>query len=266
MNPSRKWLRIAVLAALGVLGSGTLRAAQDHATAAETRPNVLVIETDDQTVESMRVMANVNSLIGAQGATFQNNFVNFSLCCPSRSTFLTGQYAHNHEILDNRAPAGGFDRFESLHGDNNLAVWLQDAGYDTALIGNYLTFYANKPPVPPGWSEWQAAAPDAHEVYDYTLNENGTLVKYGTDREIQAGRADPKGGGFPQAAGAEAPAILPLADVHGPTRRRPESESESALRLQLDGEAGDAPRPRVRLRAAADASELQRGRRLRQAG
>ena len=77
---------------------------------------MLVIETDDQTVESMRVMANVNSLIGAQGATFPNSFVNFSLCCPSRATFLTGQYAHNHEMLDNRAPDGGFDRFEALHG------------------------------------------------------------------------------------------------------------------------------------------------------
>ena len=86
---------------------------------------------------------------------------------------------HNHGVLGNTPPNGGFGRFQALHGDNNLAVWLQDAGYYTALIGKYLNGYSNNPPVPPGWSEWHAAAPDTQEVYDYTLNENGTLVHYG---------------------------------------------------------------------------------------
>ena len=90
-----------------------------------SKPNILVIETDDQTVESMKVMQNVNSLIGAQGATFANSFVNYSLCCPSRSTFLTGQYAHNHGVWSNASPDGGFQRFEALHANNNLAVWLR---------------------------------------------------------------------------------------------------------------------------------------------
>jgi len=169
---------------LGVTGTlalafGTDPATVGQAAAPQERPNVLVIESDDQTLESMRVMDNVNSLIGDQGATFQNNFVNFSLCCPSRATFLTGQYAHNHGVLGNTPPTGGFGRFEALHGDNNLAVWLQGAGYHTALIGKYLNGYENNPPVPPGWSEWYAAAPDDQEVYNYTLNENGTLVHYG---------------------------------------------------------------------------------------
>jgi arylsulfatase A-like enzyme len=171
---------VALAAAVGLALAGPTPGSRSFAE--ESRPNVLVIESDDQTFESIRFMANVNGLIGDQGATFKNSFVNFSLCCPSRSTFLTGQYAHNHGILDNRAPAGGFDRFEALHGDNNLAVWLRNAGYYTALIGVYLTFYANNPRIPPGWSEWQAMAPDAHDYYDYTLNDNGTLVRYGTDR------------------------------------------------------------------------------------
>src|SRR4051794_25967156 len=116
--------------------------------AGSTPPNVIVIETDDQTAESMRVMSNVNSLIGDKGARFKNSFVNYSLCCPSRATFLTGQYAHNHGVVDNTAPNGGFARFESLHGNNNLAVWLHDAGYYTALIGKYLNGY-NTLAVPP---------------------------------------------------------------------------------------------------------------------
>ena len=86
---------------------------------------MVVIETDDQTVESMRVMDSVNSLIGDQGATFENSFVNYALCCPSRATFLTGQYMHNHGVLGNAPPNGGFSRFQALHGNNNLAVWLR---------------------------------------------------------------------------------------------------------------------------------------------
>ena len=119
-----------------------------------------MIESDDQTQESIRFMANVNSLIGDQGATFKNSFVNFSLCCPSRATFLTGQYAHNHGILDNRAPAGGFDRFQALHGTTTSPSGSETRAITPRMIGKYLTFYANNPPVPPGWSEWQAAAPD----------------------------------------------------------------------------------------------------------
>jgi N-acetylglucosamine-6-sulfatase len=170
---------LGVTGALAVASSGVGPATIGHAAAAPGTPNVIVIESDDQTVESMRVMDNVNSLIGGQGATFTNNFVNYSLCCPSRATFLTGQYEHNHGVTGNSGPTGGFQRFETLHGDNNLAVWLQDAGYYTAMIGKYLNGYSNNPLVPPGWSEWDAAAPNDQGVYNYTLNENGTLVHYG---------------------------------------------------------------------------------------
>jgi arylsulfatase A-like enzyme len=140
----------------------------------------VVIESDDQTVESMRVMDSVNSLIADQGATFENSFVNYSLCCPSRATFLTGQYMHNHGVLGNAPPSGGFDRFQALHGNNNLAIWLRRAGYYTAMIGKYLNRYPGDVE-PDGWSEWYAAAPNDQAVYNYTLNENGTLVHYGID-------------------------------------------------------------------------------------
>src|SRR4051812_28043127 len=124
---------IAVTGTLGVVG-GRHPAAQGEMAVAVATPNVIVIETDDQTAASVRVMKNVNSLIGDQGARFRNSFVNYSLCCPSRATFLTGQYEHNHGVLGNTPPNGGFDRFEALHEDNNLAVWMHDAGYYTAMI------------------------------------------------------------------------------------------------------------------------------------
>jgi arylsulfatase A-like enzyme len=170
--------------ALSALAAGTwvARAETDTRPAerAPQRPNVLVIETDDQTLESMKVMRNVNSLIGSNGAKFTNSFVNYALCCPSRATFLTGQYAHNHGVLSNEGPRGGFDRFQSLHAHNNLAVWLRRAGYHTALIGKYLNGYRNHPRVPSGWAEWHAAAPGGPMVYDYPINHNGKLVRYHT--------------------------------------------------------------------------------------
>src|SRR5687768_6509831 len=92
-------IRIFLLSALLLLLFG-IAAAQSVTARAKSaqqraRPNVLVIMTDDQTVESLRVMGNVQSLLADQGTTFDSSFATFSLCCPSRATFLTGQYAHN---------------------------------------------------------------------------------------------------------------------------------------------------------------------------
>src|SRR5688572_1488656 len=69
-----------------------------------TKPNIVVIMTDDQTVEQLRVMSATRSIIGDAGARFANSFSSFPLCCPSRATFFTGQYAHNHGVLENEEP------------------------------------------------------------------------------------------------------------------------------------------------------------------
>ncbi len=137
--------------------------------------------TDDQTVESLRVMPNVKRLLADRGAVFENSFASFSLCCPSRATLLTGQYAHNHGVLSNQLPGGGY---EKLDGSNTLPVWLQRSGYYTAHLGKYLNGYGKRDPqeIPPGWTEWRGSVdPSTYQFYGYTLNEGGQLVKYGTD-------------------------------------------------------------------------------------
>lgn len=148
---------------------------QGHAAKAKPRPNVIVIETDDQTVEEMRVMRNTLALIGQQGTTFDNNFVSLSLCCPSRSTFLTGQYAHNHGVLTNSMPNGGFAKLDHT---NTLAVWLQKSGYNTALVGKYLNGYKFADGIPPGWTEFHGGVNLSY--FNWTMNDNGTLVHYGS--------------------------------------------------------------------------------------
>src|SRR4249920_1801998 len=84
--------------------------ARPHVAHATKRPNIVFLMTDDQTLENMRVMPNVQRLLATEGATFTQFVVSYSLCCPSRATMMTGQYAHNHRVLDNALPNGGFYR------------------------------------------------------------------------------------------------------------------------------------------------------------
>ena len=164
--------------ALWPVGGPTSASGARQYTPDTSRPNVLVVMTDDQTVADLGVMPRVRQLIGERGTTFENTFTNFPLCCPSRATFLTGQYAHNHGVVENQG-------FSTLDSANTLAVWLRDAGYHTGHLGKYLNGYG-KPIfggpelVPLGWDEWYAAVPSSQAVYDYELNENGTLVHYGS--------------------------------------------------------------------------------------
>ena len=118
---------------VGLAGGGTAPAGPYA-----DRPNIVVIQTDDQTVESMRVMERRTLSIGEQGATFPNHFVNWPVCCPSRATLQTGQYAHNHGVLGNEPPSGGYQAFDNT---NTIAVWLQARGYVTAHVGKYLNGY-----------------------------------------------------------------------------------------------------------------------------
>lgn len=143
------------------------------------RPNIVMIMTDDQNLESMRVLTKVHQLLADKGVTFANNVVSFSLCCPSRATYLTGQYAHNHHVHGNIPPAGGYSLF--AHQDTTFPVALQKAGYDTVHIGKYLNGYGlQKPvPVPPGWTDWHGSIdPTTYRYYGFTLMQHGKPRTY----------------------------------------------------------------------------------------
>jgi len=148
--------------------------------AAEPRPNFVVLMTDDQTVDDLSAMPETRRLLAARGATFRNSFVSYSLCCPSRASYLTGQYAHNHGVMGLWPPTGGVGRLDTT---NDLPVWLTGAGYHTAYIGKFLNGYGSTSPavVPPGWSEWYGAVdPTTYNMWGFTLNENGTPRTYGS--------------------------------------------------------------------------------------
>jgi arylsulfatase A-like enzyme len=156
------------LAVLAVLASWPAAAA-----AAPTRPNVVVVMTDDQSVADLRAMPNVRTLLARRGTTFTNAFAAYPLCCPSRATYLTGQHAHNHGVTGNFAPSGyyGF-----AGAGNTLPVWLRRGGYRTAHVGRYLNHHGARDAreVPPGWDAWHVPVDfSSYDYFNYVLNRNG---------------------------------------------------------------------------------------------
>ena len=76
------------------------------------QPNIVVILTDDQRWDSLSLMPTVESELVGNGLTFTNAFVENPLCCPSRTSFLTGLDSHSTGIYANDAPYGGFSMFD----------------------------------------------------------------------------------------------------------------------------------------------------------
>ena len=162
--------------------SGTTSAQEE--TGASTRPNIIFLLMDDLNFATAQRMPELRSSVIEEGASFQNNFISYPLCCPSRATILTGLYAHNHDVRGNAPPDGGFEKFRSEgYEESTIAVQLQQSGYATGLFGEYLNYYLDEDTthVPPGWDEWHARGDIAY--YEYELNENGEIVSYGNDTE-----------------------------------------------------------------------------------
>jgi arylsulfatase A-like enzyme len=159
---------------------------------------VLLI-TDDLDTRAVDAMPNLQTLLAAQGARCQRNFVTTPLCGPSRASLFRGQYAHNHRVITNTGDTGGFPAFHTLGlEESTIATWLHNGGYRTGLFGKYFNRYpkdARKNWVPPGWDVWAALLDSNDNFYtDFSLNEDGHAVSYTADRgdyltDVLAGHA-----------------------------------------------------------------------------
>jgi N-acetylglucosamine-6-sulfatase len=191
------------------------------ATPAETRPNVVVILVDDLDVESLETavargwMPKLETHLLRKGVWFSQCFTTFPLCCPSRVTYLTGQYAHNHEVLWNDGPAGGFDSFSDGRDERTIATLLQGSGYRTGHVGKYLNGYDTGKYVPPGWDEWHGLVdPSTYSMYNYTISHDGRRRRYGDcPRDYQTDVLAGLAAGFIRRSAGEEPFFLTVAPL-----------------------------------------------------
>ena len=150
--------------------------------AQSNKPNIVFIIADDLDSESMNHLPRLQSLLADRGTTFANFFVSLALCCPSRASILRGQYAHNTEIFTNDAPGGGF-RSSVISAARNQpllpgsVMQVPDRPHGQVPNGYPLTTY-----VPPGWDEWYGVVGGVN-FFNYSLNENGNVVRYGSEPE-----------------------------------------------------------------------------------
>ncbi len=183
----------AMVALLAVVGA-TLVARE--ARGASSQKNVIFILTDDMTTSELSAMPNVQSLIAAQGTTFNEAYISFPLCCPSRATMLGGQYMHNHGVRGNFPPNGGWPKFRPRESDD-LPVWLHGDGYHNVHVGKYLNFYPAQDttlPVPPGWDEWYGkVSEDATAISRPITRPTSSAIGQSTSWTTAAPRGSPSG-------------------------------------------------------------------------
>ena len=156
----------------------------------DPRPNVLIVLTDDQTLDTLptdpAAMPWFQSQLQDRGGHwlwFPHAVVSTPLCCPSRATILTGRFDSHTGVRDNY-------QGQNLDDTDTLAVWLHDAGYRTGLVGKYLNFYPwGRPPfIPPGWDRWFAKenADESTAYYDYEVVDQVIERRYSSSPEDYA--------------------------------------------------------------------------------
>jgi N-acetylglucosamine-6-sulfatase len=141
------------------------------APAANSRPNILFILTDDQRFDAIPQLPKLNAQ--TSWLRFANSFVNEPMCCPSRSTIFTGRYSQNTHVQT-------LLQGHNLDDRTTIATMLHAAGYRTGFLGKYLNGYPFGPGhvVPPGWDSFEAYE-GATDYYNYVVNRNGTPVIHG---------------------------------------------------------------------------------------
>jgi arylsulfatase A-like enzyme len=172
-------LAAAVVAVGNVPASGP--AARAQSAPDPRRPNVLLIITDDQRIESMGPMRKTRAWFKRGGTEYVNAFATTPLCCPSRASILTGRYAHNHLVRTN-ADA------KELDPRSTLAYYLKQDGYQTAIVGKYLNSWTGQPSHFEQWHTFE----NRSGYKNVPFNSNGVVhrvKRYSTDYMASRARA-----------------------------------------------------------------------------
>ena len=103
------------------------------------RYSIAFVLTDDQdlTLASLKYMPKTRRLLsaeGGEGITFSSMFATTPVCCPSRSSYMSGMYQHNTRCLANSVKTGCDGPAARVWEPNSLSVHLQRAGCECASL------------------------------------------------------------------------------------------------------------------------------------
>lgn len=152
---------VIVAASWAPAGGGSSGTGADRARQAPGRPNILIFLTDDQRPQTMQVMKKTLRWFRSEGVRYPATAVTTPLCCPSRASIMTGQYAHNHGVVTNRNP-------EVLDQRATMQRYLKEAGYLTAIAGKFL-------------NNWPLEDPPSFFDRSTILNQGYERAKWGVE-------------------------------------------------------------------------------------
>jgi len=133
------------------------------------RPNIVLINTDDQRTKTIDFMPAVQELLVEKGVTYPNTIVPTPSCCPSRATTLSGQYVHNNQQFQQQ-------RVNQQIFERTFQKYLHQAGYFTGHAGKYLHWVDKSDPPVPYWDRWTYITGG---FYDVDMNFDGRRLKPG---------------------------------------------------------------------------------------
>ena len=135
-----------------ILAAGVLALASTASAQTDQRPNFVVFLIDDMRADdygaagAFPVETPSIDRLAREGMRFVHAFAAQPLCSPSRASFLTGLYPHNHGIVDNT------ERGPASHKLRTFPQQLQAGGYETAYIGKWHMGEDDAPR--PGFDYW----------------------------------------------------------------------------------------------------------------
>jgi N-acetylglucosamine-6-sulfatase len=165
-----------------------LLAESDHMVGTVARPNIVFVLTDDQDVymKTSNYQPKIKQFLQDAGLTMHNAFANTPVCCPSRSSLISGRHIHNIPMTDNSIAGNcSSPQWQAGAEKDSFATYLQDNGYYTAYMGKYLNQYGDNAAgglahVPPGWNTWIGLKGNS-VYYNYTLSVDGVAEPHGAD-------------------------------------------------------------------------------------